>query len=374
MEDVLFICDKIYLDASLSEGGVRMCTLDFIDILSGNYKVHLLEVRKTGSLSYRLKAKLGINNYKDYYRPEDYSNIIREYILQKGVRKVFLNLSNTIAFAKFVKTAFSNVDVKVILCSHGNESGDFLHESVRFKNKLSGIKRFSSSYRLGTLVKQESEYRLNYLDCVLTVSDVEAAIENWLGVKSVYMVPRTFKPDFLDWKPDYNRIGFVGDISHAPNFYGVEKVCEAIENIDCSDIEFRIVGKYDDNTEKLKRFRFVKIVGYLDNEAFKKEAATWSYFLNPVFYYSRGVSTKLEKGINWGLPVVTTVAGNRGYVFKNESVITVNTPLEMATELKNRLGRPDQIQKDRDEVVKIATKSVTHADIIKDLKNLFQKL
>ena len=54
-------------------------------------------------------------------------------------------------------------------------------------------------------------------------------------------------------------------------------------------------------------------MGYLNQSELGAEVSTWAFFLNPVFYYSRGVSTKLAKALSWGLPVITTSIGCRGY-------------------------------------------------------------
>ena len=78
------------------------------------------------------------------------------------------------------------------------------------------------------------------------------------------------------------------------------------------------------------KYPFVTYLGYLDNNALETEAATWTCFINPVFYYSRGVSTKLAKALSWGLPVVTTTIGCRGYVWTMGSLNIADTAMEMA--------------------------------------------
>jgi hypothetical protein len=57
---------------------------------------------------------------------------------------------------------------------------------------------------------------------------------------------------------------------------------------------------------------------------------TWAIFLNLVFYYSRGVSTKLAKGLGWGIPVLTTPYGNRGYDIPHDMLASAETPSQMA--------------------------------------------
>jgi hypothetical protein len=42
--------------------------------------------------------------------------------------------------------------------------------------------------------------------------------------------------------------------------------------------------------------------------------------LNPVFWLSRGASMKLATALGWGLPVLTTQAGARGYEWGGAAV------------------------------------------------------
>ncbi len=54
------------------------------------------------------------------------------------------------------------------------------------------------------------------------------------------------------------------------------------------------------------------------------------FALNPVFYFSRGVSTKLGKALALGIPVITTQKGMRGYQWKKGEILTCDQPAEMA--------------------------------------------
>ena len=325
----IFLSNELFFDASKKEGGVRVCTEEYLALMSQLYDVEVFKVRYHISYVYRARVKLGLNAYNDY-KAEQYAQQLKETILKRNVKVVFLNLSNTAPFAKVIKTAFGN-DVKVILCSHGNESGDFLHEATRFKRRVPFFRNWFSEYTLGHLLKKEAEFRQNDLDAVLTVSPIEEALEFWLGAKFVFMVPRTVNPEFLDRKPVKGRVGFFGDLSHSPNFYGVDEVCKAIAKLSSypqGAINLRLVGAPAKVGERLAQtYSFVTYLGYLNNDSLKAEVETWAYFLNPVFYYSRGVSTKMAKAFGWGLPVITTTIGCRGYVWsKGDPVIADSAP------------------------------------------------
>lgn len=375
MEEVVFITNKIFIDLTLPEGGVRVCTLEFIDLLKAGYQVIFLPVSVNRSLVFRLKFKLGIDVYEDY-NPSDYFQQLSELVIKKGIKKFFINLSNATDFAGYLKKTFPEHNLKTILCSHGNESGDFLHQSARFSNDLPTVKRLFSAWRLGKILQKEALYRLQYIDCVLTVSQVEERLEQWIGAKKTYLVPRVFKGNFLEWKPIAGRIGFVGDIRHEPNFYGLLQLCEAIEREDKDKkIELRLIGKEDENSSILKKkFSFVTALGYMDDCALQNEAATWSYYLNLVFYYSKGVSTKLSKGINWGLPVISTTAGNRGYFFRGGDIVTIDDPRKIVEYLLQTINKEQMVYHDREGVMKVVKNTITFEEIMKDLKPVLDQL
>ncbi len=327
------------------------------------------------SLLFRIKFRLGIDAYEEYV-PADYHKELEDFIINKGIRKIFINLSNLSEFAAYIKTAFANYDVKTILCSHGNESGDFLHQSVRFTDTLNKAKNLFSPYRLGKVLQKEALYREQSIDCVLTVSEVEESIEKWLGAKKVCNIPRVLKNEFITWQPTKGRIGFVGDTSHPPNYFGLLKLCEAFAAHGIPDgLDIRIVGKENNITASLRsRFPFVTITGYLDNDQLIAEAGTWNYYLNLVFYYSKGVSTKLQKGLNWGLPIMSTTAGNRGYVFNKGNLPVYDTPETMAIALHEKLQNENMVIADRQQTIHAVNNTVTYHGIMNDISAVLENL
>ncbi len=371
-ENVLFLTNKIFIDENQPMGGVRLCTYDYIRLLQASYNVVFFPVTFNRKLWFRIKSRLGVDSYEEYdtisYMPQ-----LKQVLESSNIGKVFINLSNASDFARAIKTTLGP-QVKTILCSHGNESGDFLHQSVRFAHKLSRIQRLTAPYRLGKVMQKELDYRINHIDLVLTVSQIEEAIEKWVGVKDVFMVPRVLEDEFVDWQPTGNRAGFIGDISHYPNYYGVLRLCEELE-AQGANVELRVVGKDNANMRELKsKFSFITHLGYLDDKEVVQEVATWKYFLNLVFYYSKGVSTKLAQGLNWGLPVISTTPGNRGYDFGRRRIPTFDKPDVMARELKERMNNIEQNVADRDNVLDVVRESVTYNDIMKQLSVVLENI
>lgn len=365
-EKVLFIVNNIYLDHNKNEGGVRNCTEEYIKLLSIKFEVLLFPVSYSFSLLHRFGVKFGLNNYNDY-KPESYKNELKEEINKHKIKYIFLNLSNTMTFALVIKEMF-NSDIKVILCSHGNESGDFLHQSFRFKDEQNWLQRIKNPFLFAKMIAKEVDFRLRFLDMVLTISEVEEGIEKWLGAKRVFMVPRVLTSDKIPWNPVVGRIGFFGDLSHKPNLESVISFCDALSNLDFKNVKFRVLGSPENIGKSLAvKYSFVEYCGFVPNERILEEVGSWSIFLNLLFYYSKGVSTKLAKGLNWGIPVVSTTYGNRGYNIPSGMLTTVDTPTEMAELVIKLLS-------DKKELNKLRMLSISIANELNDFVPIMDKL
>ena len=326
MQPALFISNKKYIDPQSLEGGVKLCTLEYMDLLSYGFTLISFPVETSTSLKYRIKKKLRIDVYEDF-NIEQYINELNYIIREKQIKVVFLNMSNTVIFSRKIKELFP--DMKVVLCSHGNESGDYLHDLVLHESHKR-LQRILKQYTLGSMLTTESENR-KYIDLILTVSEVEVMIEKWLGAIEVLLITRIIRDDSINNIPKAGRVGFISDLSHPPNRYGIEQLCAALSKLNTIGIEIRLVGlPAFAGLEISKQFSFITYLGYLDDLELKSEVATWAFALNPVFYYSRGVSTKLGKALGWGIPVITSKKGLRGYQWTNGEMIVCDTPEEFA--------------------------------------------
>ncbi len=374
MNKALFLSNSTYFDTSKREGGVRNCTMEFIELLSARFELIYFPVNINITYLYRIYVKFGLNDYADY-RLSSYEAALGAVLEKHDIGYVFLNLSNTAPFAELIKRITHN-KVKVYLCSHGNESGDYLHQVVKFGNTVGTLKRYFSSFTIGSMLKKESFWRLHYLDGVMCVSEVEEAIEKWIGAKKTFMVPRLVKAHFLKLDFVLGRVGFMGDLSHTPNYEGVIALCKALESSPLAgQIQVRLVG----GPEKIghlisEQYPFVHYCGFLSEEAVEKEVATWCLFLNIAWYYSRGVSTKLGKALNWGLPIATTSIGLRGYNIDYSGVCIVNTPEEMVSLIENTVFQPENLQQMSDNTRRIVVNAPDSLAIWKliDAANFFE--
>jgi glycosyltransferase involved in cell wall biosynthesis len=354
----LFITNKLYINSKLNEGGVRLCTEEYIKLISEIYETEIFPIENRKSVLYSFQVRLGLHLYKDY-KISNYMFEISEKIETDKIKFVFLNQCNLANFGKELKN--THRDLKVFICSHGNESGDLLHDVTRFNYNQPFYRKIFSNWILGRAIRTEVFQRLNFIDGVLTVSEVETQIENWLGAKKVMFVPRTINYNPIVYNNTTGIVGFIGDLSHPPNFFGLKKVLEALQEKGVNEnFQLRIVGSSTKWGEKLEvEFPFVKYLGYLGNNELSKECESWSFFLNPVFYYSRGVSTKLAKALGMGLPVITTSIGKRGYKWTDGKFPVVKNPTEMAKAILNLAFDSELIEFYRNEVKLIVNSAPT---------------
>ncbi len=359
----IFLTNKIYIDKSLNEGGVRMCTEEYIELLATKFDLIIFPVENRNTIQYRVLVKLGINQYRDYRNRAKILEL-KDLLLKGEINYLFLNQCNTAYFGIEVKKLLGP-QLNIYLCSHGNESGDLLHSVTRFRGSHPWYKNFFPSWTLGRTIITEVKQRANGVNGVLTVSEIETQIENWLGTSRVLFVPRTIKNNFHFYNNRLGIIGFMGDLSHPPNYFGIKSVCDAIKNAgEYEHLQIRIVGSSSDVGKSLQNeYSFVKYLGYLNIEDVLKECESWSFFVNPVFYYSRGVTTKLGKALGLGIPVITTEIGCRGYYWKRGSLPIVQTPQQMAETILQLSFDIEKISHYRSQVVEIVNSSPTFDEL-----------
>ncbi|MBN2894208.1 MAG: glycosyltransferase [Bacteroidales bacterium] len=348
-------------------GGVQLCSQEFLLILKKcEFNIEQYDLSYTKNIKDRALIKLKIDNYRNFNIKELSTNIIK-YIEENDIAWVFINMATLVRIAKPIKEKFGD-KVKIVLLSHGNHSGDFLHLTTKPIHKQNFITKFRDIARLGYLVHTESLYRVKYLDAVLTVSDAETQIENWFGAKKTILVPRLLENKQLSLQTNYDRIGFVGRLDHPPNYQGITFLLDELKKIKTKEYNVRLVGAPEDWGRKIeKMYDFVEYTGELSDEDLDKEVATWALFLNTVFWYSTGVTTKLAWAINRGVPIVTTTPGMRGYKWKEGKLPIKETPKEMAEFSNNYILDKDKIESLKKEIVKIRESSYTPDEIAKKI-------
>jgi len=331
-ETVLFLSDKVFVDYTIP-GGVQLCTYEFIEYLeAAGYSVKVIKVNPVITFTRKVKKKLHVEAY-ELYDVENWLPEIISSINTENIKLVFFNQINLAHWSESIKEAVGK-DVKYIGLSHGNESGDYLHDVTQ-----SPVTSFLKTWRLGKFLVKEKAIFSRHLDGVITISENETYIDQWLGAQNVFYLPRILKQIPFNWKPAPGTIGFVGTLNHLPNQMGIELLSDELQKQGFKGT-LRLVGSPHSAGHALEqKYPFIQYSGALSPEEMEKEAGTWCIFLNPVFWYARGSSTKLSQALNWGLPVASTLAGIRGYDLSDRSIATYNNrPENLAEMVTNALS------------------------------------
>ncbi|MCP5148640.1 MAG: glycosyltransferase [Pseudomonadales bacterium] len=315
-----------------TSGGIQIFTREYQLILQmAGFHLNNILFSPSNGLREKIMRRIDRNPYR-YFIPEYLANQVLSFCQSKEVSTVFLNGEDLAPLSEVLKK--KQPDLQVILLSYGLESADYLHE-IRTRSWRSDFSRVRSSHvsRLGRLLVEESKHRRS-VDAVLCMSDFEAEIENWIGAKKVLVVPRLISLIPFEWDPMLGRVGFVGRLDHPPNLEGLRLVLEELKGRCPVDFKLRIVGAPSRFGASLSRqFPFVEYLGVLSEQDLHLEAKTWSCSMNPVFCYARGASTKLAVLLGWGLPVITTLEGMRGYEWGADIPIVADSPKEFAKAL-----------------------------------------
>lgn len=355
---LLFVSDRSHLDSEIP-GGVQICTQEYMDLLKETgFELTTLPVTPRKDIQRRVLNRSFPNPYRQY-DAEAIAEQARSRIADSNTTVVAINQVNLLPVGRVLKNKME--EITILSLSHGNESGDTLHEVLR---KSGGwLDWWTDALQLGRMIIQEARAFTNVVDLMLCMSEMEQNINAWMGAERSMVVPRTFEPDFLNWSPVRGRFGFVGTLNHLPNEEGIRRVLEALERrhgAGLPSIEVRIVGGPEDAGEELEhRFPSATYCGRLPQKDFKQEAATWGLFLNPIWWYARGASMKLAQAVNWGLPVVTTHPGKRGYTWSKGTVQVSETPDEMAGLLVKATRKPQMLQRFAEESRTVAQNGPT---------------
>lgn len=342
-QKAIFLTNPVLLKSEIT-GGVQLCSQEFHHVISTcedlnleNYFVHF-----TKDILQRMQMKLGFEDYSMYNVKKDAPALIK-YIEEKNIKVVFINMASLVRYAKPIKEVYGD-KVKTIVLSHGNHSGDFLHLISKPLKKQNFTQRIINKIRLGNLVATESLFRVRYVDGIIALSETEKEIENWFGGKRVAFLPRRLYTDFLNFKPNLNRIGFVGRLDHPPNIQGISIFLDEMIKGSNHNIKCRLVGYPAEQGKRIaQKYNCVEYLGELTDSELETEVSSWSFLLNPVWWYSTGASTKLSKAISWGIPIATTTAGMRGYFWKKGHLLVADTPADMVKKIFNDIQSAESI-------------------------------
>ena len=319
---VLFVSNASFLQSG--GGGVQWCTREYLDTLNTTWN-------SVATVSFEIDRRPVARIYRRLF-PLPFHNLHHPRLIDEILGKaksleaewVFLNNVDAAVLAPRLRTAEPNL--KIAYLSHGVELTDVVNNLRLAKDFMLSADR--SSQWLGDLIKLEISIR-KAVDAVICISDEDRIFEQWLGAARTLFIPRQVVRSRLTLQPVAGRIGTVSTLDHGPNLDGIRQLALELEGAE--GIELRLVGGPENMGRELEsRFRSIRYLGRLTNAELEDEAATWCVFANPIFCQARGASTKVATALGWGLPVLTTPQGARGYRWDDDALPRVETVKELA--------------------------------------------
>jgi glycosyltransferase involved in cell wall biosynthesis len=264
-----------------------------------------------------------------------------------------LLLLNGVSFLECVSQIREKLPTtKLVLVSHGLDSTDYVHElnAKTQRERASGALN-SELRRLGRQLIIECQ-RLGQYDAVLGLSQTEAEINRWLGARNSLWLPRSVCSNPIHWNPQKGRMGFVGTLDHPPNLDGLRRVLDLVAQRG-SSVTIRIVGRPEMVGESLARsYRCAEYLGALSDDELAHVAT----------------------GLGWGIPIVATTAGRRGYQWTSGDLIESNTPAEFVEQMI-RLAEDDSYMNSiRQQVLQVACSSPTLEQNASVLRSCLEQL
>lgn len=289
-------------------GGVQWCTRDYLETIAcAGLGPEVVSFRTDRSFPTRLRRRLSQRPFVRAARSADLKACVKA-IDRSGTALIFLNNADALSLAPSLKRRCPRATI--VYLSHGPEIVDVVN-GISHQRREQRPGR-STVVHLGHALAHDIHVRAS-VDAAVCISSEDVLFERWLGIEQALFLPRSIRPDPLDWQPRGDRIGVVATLNHAPNFDGIEQLARAIQRRKAS-IDFRIVGgPMERGIELTERFRCITYCGALSEAELRAEASTWLCFVNPIFCQARGASTKVATALGWGLPVFTTHQGARGY-------------------------------------------------------------
>jgi hypothetical protein len=310
-------------------GGVQICNREYMKTLDkAGFQLQIISFDFPRDLFSRLRRRLSPEIWHTR-APTGLFLHICGALKQSSAETVFFAHTMFADLSRQLKQAFPTV--QQVLLSHGAEGFDFcIEENLRRSNSSEVRLRPIAERMIGRAMLDQMEQR-RWIDAVLTLSPFEVDVERWLGARNALWIPRGIMEPPLRMEPINQRVGCVSTLSHVPNFSGLIKVFGALEQKCAPDFKFRLVGLPIDKGEELAtRFKFVDYLGFLSDSELRAEAATWCCFVNPIFDYAKGCSTKLAIALGWGLPIACTEYGARGYRWDEDQLPLARSPAELA--------------------------------------------
>ncbi len=333
-QPVLFVTPRAFLTPA-GGGGVQWCTREYhATLTAAGFAVHDLPFDIDRSPLARVLRRLRPCPYKNRV-PRGFVAHVASQARRLGARWCFLNNTDALGLAAELRQAAP--DLRLVFLSHGVELTDVVN-NLRLAPETAPREQHSPLW-LGRLLREEIRLRAA-LHGTVVISEPDLLAEEWLGSRAVACLPRAVPSAPLPLAPVAGRVGCVATLDHGPNLHGLRLFAAALAAH--PGVRLRLVGGPDSvGRELAARHPAIDYLGRLDDASLHLEAATWRAFVNPIFCPARGASTKVATALGWGLPVLTTPHGARGYRWPADTLPLADDPAALAALAARVATAPD---------------------------------
>jgi glycosyltransferase involved in cell wall biosynthesis len=367
----LFVCN--WRDISPNAGGVQRCTSEYMRLIAkAGVAMEVKTVDIDARPGTRVARKLQQSPYFRSIRKQDAEDLSR---IAPGLDLVLCNQVNLVGgVAEALRNLPAQQRPKLVALSHGSEITDMIHfVGADRALPLSGRGHQSSWRTMGRTLRDEVLSR-KHVDGVVCLSESDLPFEHWYGTRRAIAISREVTSAPTNWSPSQDRFGFVGTLDHVPNLEGLVGVLDELRERNSNHLIVRVVSNGSSAGQWLsERYSFVQYLGPLSDPELESEAQSWRAFLNPIFLYSRGASTKLSQALGWGLPIITTPHGRRGYVWTDGGVIEARSAKEFADWMETLLD-DEPLKTAKANVDAAARSAPSHDELAGTLRDFFASL
>ena len=312
-------------------GGVQRCTREYLrGLKEAGLQPEIIAFKSDMHWLTRIRRNLRPKPYVDCLE-RGLGLRIAQQILTDKPSWIFFNHCDGLPVLEEISASVHAVGSRVAYLSHGLDSTDYLHYNAPGLINVggSGMSHKQMLYLGAQLFAERSFMQRMDLVCCLAPTDIE--IHRWLGAGTLIHLPRVVDSSPVDWHPLVGRFGTISTLVHAPNFHGLDEFCNELKDLDTSGICLRLIGRPEAIGHVLEaKYSFVEYLGGLSDAEVEREAATWVGFVNPIFAYPRGCSTKLSAPLEWRIPIYTSRPGARGYYWDESMVPLADSALDLA--------------------------------------------
>ncbi|MCJ2142945.1 glycosyltransferase [Methylobacterium sp. E-066] len=227
--------------------------------------------------------------------------------------------------ALFIRQALSSASRLVVITQN---SEAVFYEQLRRLGRLPQTASRIASFRLGLF--ERTIYQMADTVVAFSAGDLPA----YLGKSKATVIEPVLDVSDLRWsKRSNNRIAYVGNIAHYPNFLAIKWIAEHFAPLLLSrdpNITIRVVGADAGDVDPNWKLSNIDYLGVGDNKLVENELTDCSLFIAPI-ENNFGSKMKVLQCLSHGTPVIATKEALSGIPFREQlPQIRLANPLDAA--------------------------------------------